>query len=67
MKPIVKYTGTVTIEPWFSDNSIKVAIITGVKDHPNLGNQRWVRTSEVLVYDEESGRVETLNTVYEKG
>lgn len=63
-KPIVKYSGTVTIDnhTYLSN----VANITEVKDHPTLGDQPWVRTSSVLSYDEETGRVETLNTIYER-
>jgi len=34
-------------------------------DHPRGHlNGDWVNTSRVLSYDEETGRIETLNTVY---
>lgn len=34
-------------------------------DHPRLGNCEDTRTSRVVSYDADTGRLETLNTVYE--
>ena len=53
---------------------MNVAFLTGVKNHPNhleghdVSNDpsKVIRTSRVLDFDPETGRIETLNTIYEK-
>lgn len=58
IKPIVHYTGKGSVQVG------SVAYLTGVTDHPVLGDVGDVRTSTVLSYYPATGQIETLNTVY---
>lgn len=61
-KPTVKYSGKAT--PF-----VGCAVLRPV-DHPNhlaghdASNEHPVRTSRVISWDEETGRIETQNTIY---
>lgn len=55
------------------DPSIKPVVVVGCPtilvpiDHPddvNVTNTRPARTSDVIAYDERTGRIETMNTIY---
>lgn len=35
-------------------------------DHPNVSNQKVVKTTPVVAYDEQTGEIETLNTIYRR-
>jgi hypothetical protein len=68
MKPVVKFTGTVKL---YTDSFGKLsAKITEVKDHPVLGDEPVVYTSEVVQTETDGEyhfiRVITENTIYEK-
>jgi hypothetical protein len=63
-KPVVRYKGEVLMnKPGFP------AFVTPI-DHPNpeglVSNTKQVLTSPVVSYDEKTGRLETLNTIYIK-
>lgn len=67
-KPLVKFNRLVG---WNDRDQYGVtATLGGVTDHPRLGMQDTVYTSQVLgiEYDAEGfvKRIETLNTIYEK-
>lgn len=58
MKPIVRYArGSLEYEARYSSARLFAL------DHPLLGMQD-VRTSRVIYFEEATGRLETLNTVY---
>ena len=59
-KPIVFYRGTVGLIDYLDGQG---ALITGVINHPVLGNQDWVTTSKIIRQDPD-GTVETRNTIY---
>jgi hypothetical protein len=62
-KPIVHYSGDCVFRP--HPSGVEVATIHDVINHPKLGHQRTVYTSEVInKFDD--GVFETLNTVYVK-
>ena len=64
-KPIVTYQSEPYIEKW--GENIYVAYLDNVSGHPrNHLNGGSVRTSKIVNYDPETGRIETLNTVYIK-
>jgi hypothetical protein len=67
-KPVVKFTGEVKLFPDFFGKLC--ARITEVKDHPVLGDEPVVYTSEVVQTETDGEyrfiRVITQNTVYEK-
>ena len=68
MKPVVKFTGTVKL--FTSSDGKLLAKITEVKDHPVLGDEPVVYTSEVVQTETDGEyrfiRVVTENTIYEK-
>lgn len=45
---------------------VRCALVYGVTDHPRLGREEVVRTSEVVSVDneEEPTLIQTLNTIY---
>jgi hypothetical protein len=70
IKPVVHYKGfpRFSIWPWFVDdngNDIIVGHLPEVVDHPRLGHKYDVRTSDVIVPMDDSGKFETLYTIYE--
>jgi hypothetical protein len=70
IKPVVHYKGrpTFRVWPWHNDDSDKKVIVghlPEVVDHPRLGHAYDVRTSNVTVPIDDSGKFETLNTIYE--
>ena len=70
IKPVVHYKGTpvFSVWPWSKnkdDSDIIVGIVPFVVDHPKLGKCHDVRTSAIVVPIDESGKFETLNTIYE--
>lgn len=60
VKPIVHYAGTVRFNLGGTDR----AMVTFVLDHPRLGFQPVVYTSNVLIVDEDGKTFETRNTIY---
>ena len=60
LKPIVRYTN-LAVEPEIGQSAFLTPI-----DHTSLRvtNGRIVRTSPVVQYDEATGNIETLNTIY---
>ena len=62
-KPVVRYRGTATA-------AIGRSAFLHPIDHPNhlrghdVSNTRVVRTSAVIDFDAETGRIETMNTIY---
>jgi hypothetical protein len=63
VKPIVHYRGDCDFRE--HPSGVEVATIYDVVNHPRLGHQRVVYTSEVInKYDD--GVFETLNTLYVK-
>ena len=60
MKPAVTYRNSMSCAVGGT------ATLTDVQDHPVLGNCDWVRTSRVQKYDETTGEIETLNTIYKR-
>lgn len=65
IKPVVQYTGNALVSANYRDVPQR-ADIYGVLNHPRLGQCPWVITSQVLSFDEKTGRIETKNTIYEK-
>jgi hypothetical protein len=70
IKPVVHYEGTprFSVWPWCKDdngNDIIVGHLPFVTDHPRLGRCYDVRTSDVIVPMDDSGKFETHNTIYE--
>jgi hypothetical protein len=68
IKPVVHYIGEAQIYVWpysEEDNPILVGYLPKVIDHPYLGYTLNVRTSQIIVPPDESGKFETLNTIYE--
>ncbi len=70
IKPVVHYVGIprFTLWPWYKNedgSDIIVGILEKVVDHPVLGHNVDVRTSNVIVPINSEGRFETLNTIYE--
>lgn len=59
-KKIVHYVG----EPLY----VEIGEVTFLKpvDHPNTSNTYPVKTSRVVAYDEETGVLETENTIYRR-
>jgi len=46
------------------DGFLRMAYIFYVIDHPILGNQHYIRSSVIVNLEEETGIIETLNTMY---
>lgn len=68
-KQVVQYVGEARIYIWpFSpeDAPFYVAKVPLALNHPKLGRCYDVRTSRIIKQPDESGRFETLNTIYEK-
>lgn len=59
LKPTVHYTKVFYV-------SVNDHAVLTPKDHPSLSvsNEGPAMTSLVLSYDEETGRIETMNTIY---
>jgi len=64
-KPVVHYVGTPTFTSWPWNKDIILGLLPEVLDHPLLGYEFDVRTSNVIVPIDSEGRFETLNTIYE--
>lgn len=62
-KPTVHYTGSFRIH-YLTDYKCYVATVYGVLDHPILGRERSIHTSQVLSVDFETGIIETRNTLF---
>ena len=62
-KPIVHYRGEA--QPYYANTAILVPL-----DHPNhkpghsISNNHIARTSSIVNWNHETGRIETLNTIY---
>lgn len=68
-KPIVHFRDGPeyrTLHNTETGQQVEVAIVYGVPDHPRLGYQRMIHTSEVLTKCEDGLSFETRNTVYKK-
>jgi len=68
-KPVVQYVGEAKVYVWpYSpeDKPVYVARIPFVLNHPTLGEEHDIRTSQIIKHPDENGRFETLNTIYEK-
>jgi len=68
-KPVVQYVGEAKVYVWpYSpeDKPVYVARIPLALNHPTLGKCPDIRTSRIVKQPDESGRFETLNTIYEK-
>lgn len=66
-KQVVQYVGNATVYLWpWSNKEIYVAHLPLALNHPKLGRCYDVRTSRIVKQPDESGRFETLNTIYEK-
>jgi hypothetical protein len=66
-KQVVQYVGNATIHLWpWTTEEVYVARLPFVLNHPTLGKCPDVRTSRIIKQPDESGRFETLNTIYEK-
>lgn len=68
-KPVVQYVGEAKVYVWpYSpkDKPIFVADLPLILNHPLLGEERGVRTSQIVKHPDENGRFETRNTIYEK-
>jgi hypothetical protein len=63
-KPVVTYQGSPYIIEYA--NGDRAAWLGGIKGHAYIEDGSDVRTSKIVSYDEESGRIETLNTIYVK-
>jgi hypothetical protein len=69
IKPVVHYSGVITIREWSGseeDNLVYIAYLPRVWNHPKLGVCMDVRTSGILTFPDNKGTFETLNTIYEK-
>lgn len=60
-KPVVKYRGEAVLYSFGIHQRAELFAV----DHPMLG-QQLVTTSDVLMHDAQSGRIETRNTIYVK-
>jgi hypothetical protein len=66
-KQVVQYVGNATVYLWpWTKEEVYVARLPLALNHPKLGRCYDVRTSRILKQPDESGRFETLNTIYEK-
>jgi hypothetical protein len=68
-KQLVQYVGEARLYIWpFSPESAPfyVANIPLALNHPKLGRCYDVRTSRIVKHPDETGRFETVNTIYEK-
>lgn len=68
-KQVVQYVGEARLYIWpYSpeDAPFYVASVPLALNHPRLGRCLDVRTSRVIKEPDESGRFETVNTIYEK-
>lgn len=63
-KPVVEYSGKPVVKPWVWNPEYTVAHLEKVYNHPHLGNEVNVRTSEVVSFDPTTNVIETLNTIY---
>lgn len=68
-KVVVNFTGDVEFHKLFNTETgkqVEVATVFGVLDHPRLGFQHVVYTSEVVLKCEDEKSFETVNTFYRR-
>jgi hypothetical protein len=68
-KQLVQYVGKaeICVWPYSPENKpVYVARIPLVLNHPSLGRERDIRSSRIVKHPDETGRFETVNTIYEK-